>query len=166
MKPRSYRWGCALALTACAPDDLNATAIAVSVKSELALRELDYRVFREQADLGVDPPLSTLTASADQLGQPFVVVRGASAGFLLSIEGYDERSQGPIVTYQARVRFVPEQTMALRVLLARVCAQRVCSFPGLTCYGQALAGIPEGSCAAIPTPELVRVTYPGEESAW
>jgi hypothetical protein len=162
MKP----WGWALALAACAPDDVDATAIAISVKSEVELRELDYRVFRANADLSSEAALSSVTVGVDQLAHPFVVVRGAADAFLISIEGYADRSQGPAITYQAHVRFVPEQTLALRVLLASVCYQRDCGFRGLTCYGQSWGGIPAGTCAAIPMPELIRVTRPGEESRW
>jgi hypothetical protein len=160
------RWVWALALSACAPDDMDATAIAISVKSEVELRELDYRIFRENADLSSEPPLSSVTVRVEHLAQPFVIVRGASDAFVISIEGYADRTQGPAITYQARVRFVPEQTLALRVLLAQACYQRNCIFPGLTCYPRSWAGIPEGTCAAIPMPELTRVTHPGEESAW
>jgi hypothetical protein len=160
------RWGWALALSACAPDDLNATAIAISVKSEVELRELDYRVYRENADLSSEAPLSSLSIAVEHLAQPFVIVRGAADAFLISIEGYTDRSQGPVITYQAHLRFVPEQTMALRVLLASVCYQRDCGFRGLTCYGQSWGGMPAGTCAAIPMPELIRVTHPGEESEW
>jgi hypothetical protein len=162
MKP----WLWALALSACAPDDIDATAIVVSVKSELELRELDYRVFREIADLSSEAPLSSVTVGADQIARPFVIVRGVAEQFLISIEGYTDRSQGPAITYQAHVRFVPEQTLALRVLLASICYQRDCGFRGLTCYGQSWAGMPAGSCAVVPMPELLRITYPGEESEW
>jgi hypothetical protein len=155
-----------LALAACAPDGPHATAIVVSVKSELELRELDYRVFRENADLAADAPVSTTTVSAQQLAQPFVVVRGEAEGFLISIEGYGERSQGPSITYQARARFVNEQTLALRVLLARICQQRDCGFRGLTCYGQDLGEMAAGSCGAVPMPPLVPITRAGEESEW
>lgn len=155
-----------LALMACAPDDAHATAIAVSVKSELTLHELDYKLFRENADLAVELPSSTTTVSAAQLSQPFVVVRGEADGFLLSIEGYRSRAEPPVITYQARARFVPEQTLALRVLLARVCEQRDCGFRGLTCYGQALGELAAGTCAAVPMPPLVEVTRPGQESEW
>ncbi|HEX5660494.1 MAG TPA: hypothetical protein VFX59_25040 [Polyangiales bacterium] len=156
----------ALALSACAPEGEHATAIAISVKSELALRALDYRVYRANADLGSALPLSSLTVTEAQLAQPFVVVRGAADAFLISIEGYEDRTQPPVITYQAQVHFVPEQTMALRVLLARVCYQRDCGFPGLTCYGQSWGSTAAGTCAAIPTPELVQVTRVGEESDW
>lgn len=171
MSWRSWGWlSSACALWCCAPDDGQATAVAVSVKTELEagseLQEIEYRVYRLHADLGSEPPLSTLRVPVAELARPFVVVRGEADAFLLSIAGYGEPSGSPVIGYQAQVHFVDQQTLALRVLLARACYQRDCAFPGLTCYGQALDGVPAGGCAAIPTPELARVTRPGEESEW
>jgi hypothetical protein len=160
----------ALVFSACAAGDLHATAVAVSVKTELAigteLREVDYRLFPFSADPRVDAPLSTLTVAAQELARPFVVVRGEQDAFLISIEGYADRDQDPVVVYQARARFVREQTLALHVFLSRACYMRDCGFSGLTCYGETWANVPAGTCGAIPMPELPRVTYPGEESEW
>lgn len=165
------RWGCLSALVGCAAELEPATAIAVSIKTDLnvgtELTEISCRVF----DVGADPqtaePASQHTAAAEALERPFVITKGRASEFMLSIEGFRAQGQPPIVVSRVRVRFEEGKTLALPVFLARACNGRSCQFPGLTCFGQASGNVPAGQCAPIPGPDSLREIHnPGEESAW
>lgn len=157
-------------LASCGPQVEEATAIAVSLKSDLQigaeLREVVYRVFASDADPERDLPVHELTVAAEQLERPFVVLRGHADAFLIAVDGYLERGHEPVISARARARFRGGETLALRLFLARACYRRECGFVGLSCYGLSYGVTEAGTCAAIPTPELTRVTMPGEESDW
>jgi hypothetical protein len=156
-------------LAACGAGDLDATAVAISVKTDLPpeqLREVVYRVFPYEAQPATDPSLYDLTVPAEELDRPFVVVRGKDDRFLISVEGYVTPGGEPVVVYQARVQFERGRTLALRVFLASACYRFNCGFPGLICYGETYGTVRGGTCGAVPMPSLPRVSTPGDESDW
>jgi hypothetical protein len=160
-----------LVLPACAEELQPATAVAVSIKTDLMvgseLTEITCRVFDIEADPQTATPASQHTSVADALERPFVITKGRASEFMLSVEGSRAQGQPPIVVARVRVRFEEGKTLALPIFLARACSGRSCQFPGLTCFGQSVGNVPAGQCAAIPGPDVLREIHnPGEESAW
>jgi hypothetical protein len=162
---------CALPLGACQPEPDPATAVVVSVMTDLIigseLTHVTYRVFDRDAEPSFDDPVAEFSASADTLAQPFVIKKRNAEEFLLSVEGSAGPSAPPSIVYRAYARFEQGKTLALRVYLARVCAERpMCMFGGLTCYGEPRGDVRAGVCSTIPEATLTQVTRPGDESSW
>ncbi|MDB4991051.1 MAG: hypothetical protein JWN04_6229 [Myxococcaceae bacterium] len=165
-------WLCAVALcAACAPDRVAATAIVVSVKTDLKigseLRELSYRVFRANSSGDGDAPVAEFSAAAQTLAHPFVILRQREDELMLSVEGFAAPGEGPVVVARVRARFVQGKSLALHVFLARACLFSLCGADGLTCFGETYGEALAGECSAIPGPDaLDEVLMPGDESDW
>ena len=160
-----------LSLGSCAPQVEQATAIAVSVKTDLLadseLREVSYRVFSTLADPDDDAPVTEFTTAVQTLEHPFLILRGPADELLLSVEGFLAPQEDPVVVQRVRARFVEGETLALHVFLARACLYGFCETKGLTCYGEAYGQTAAGECAAIPEPPVLGVvSHPGDESSW
>jgi hypothetical protein len=148
-----------------------ATAVAVAVKSELIagveLGQVTYRVFEVNDDPERSKPVSEFTTAAQTLNKPFIVTRAHADEFLLSVEGFAPDEVEPVIIYRERVHFESGKTLALHVFLARACFEHVCTYGGLTCFGEAYGNTVAGDCAPIPGPrELNPVERPGDESDW
>lgn len=164
-------WAWLLVLGACGKEQLSATAVAVSVKSELGaeLIGVSYRVFRPEADPARDAPVSELTVDAGTLFRPFVVVRGESETFLLVVDGLGAAGRAaPLVSARVRARFEPGKTLRLPVFLSRACLQNSCAEPPFqTCLGEPRGPLPAGSCAPIPGPDvLTPLGNPDDVARW
>jgi hypothetical protein len=161
----------ALALGGCAPRVEQATAIAVSVKTDLLadseLREVSYRVFPARADPDGDAPVAELTTAVQTLDHPFLILKGSADELLLSVEGFFAPQEDPVVVQRVRVRFVEGETLALHVFLARACLYEFCETEGLTCYGEAYGQTAAGECAPIAEAQVLdAVSHRGDESHW
>jgi len=148
-----------------------ATAVAVSVKSELLagteLGQVTYRVFEVNDNPDRSKPVSEFTSPVQELDKPFIVTRAHADEFLLSVEGFAPGQTEPVIVYRERARFEAGKTLALRVFLANACYKVGCSFGGLTCFGEAYGNALPGDCDRIPGPRaLHEVQRPGEESDW
>ncbi|MDB4972434.1 MAG: hypothetical protein JWN48_775 [Myxococcaceae bacterium] len=170
-RPRALALLAGSACAACAPLELPATAIVVSVKTDLTLgvelRELSYRVFRANADADRDAPVGEFTAAAETLAHPFVILQQHDDTLLLSVEGFARPAEEPVVVQRVRARFERGQTLALHVFLARACLDAFCEADGLTCFGQRYGQVEAGQCSSIAGPDpLDRVARAGDEGDW
>jgi hypothetical protein len=147
-----------------------ATAIAVSVKTELAIGEelalVTYRVFEIHDDPDHSKPVSEFTTPAQSLDKPFVITRAHADEFLLSVEGFAPEPGEPVVIYREQVKFESGKTLALPVFLAHACYRVRCQYGGHTCYGIAYGSTSAGQCEKYPERDLEPVRRPGDESNW
>jgi len=156
-----------LALLACAADEQPATAVAVSVKTDMApgreLRDVGAWVLAPTELDDVEPSgTPDFTWQDDELARPLVVTRRGADRFLLVVRGTGPDDQP--IEYRARAAFEAGKTLRLPVFLARDCGGRSCG-AGSVCYGQREGAVCEGACGPVPTlAALSEVRTPGEET--
>lgn len=162
----------ALLLTAagCTQETKQATAIAVSVKTDLALGtelgSIAYRVFPVEGDPSRDQPVAQQTATAAQLSLPFIILKNEDEEVLVAVQGFSPTDQA-IVEHRVRAHFEAGKTIEVPVYLGKSCVKKGCTeVPEQTCHAEARYGVQPGSCGAIPAANPVVITDPDEVGKW
>lgn len=162
---------CALTLATCASDDKAATAIAVTVKSDLTIKDelRGVKAWVLPPDAASDTLRPTTPPSFDWLDadieKPLVIVRKGSDRLVLLVQAVGPNGQ--TLEYRARAHFEEGQTLRLPVFLSRSCASRTCG-AGQVCYGQKVGTTCEDTCGPVPDVSLdqAEITTPGQEVSW
>lgn len=171
LKIKSISWSLAalLAAAACGDEEKAATALVVSVKSDLGaeLSSLKVRVYPATADFhdAETPAAGELTIPTADMAKPIVINRGGAGEALVVVRG--QNAQGvQIVEYAVRARFQDQESIQVPVFLGAKCRDVACAGTADTCFSDG-PGATCG-CGALKTlgEDAVRVTKPGDESAW
>jgi hypothetical protein len=152
-----------VALCGCTQEERPATAIAISVTSDLGaeLDQVTFRVYRG-SDLAFDgrPAIPEFTESWERVQSgAYVIEKGTTNELVIAVAGYSATG-ALIVERREGVQFISKQTRALRVFLAAACRDRVCP-PAETCSAASSA---TGSvCEQVSFAETIPVLKPGDE---
>lgn len=145
--------GCAVG---CAQEMNPATAISISVKTNLAidaeLSSIEYRVFPADGNPQSDQPAARFAAPAAQLERPYVVEKNEDQEVLIAVQGFGP-AKDAIVEFRTRARFEAGKTVEIPVFLGKECVRKACvEGVGQTCHGEARYDVAPGSCGAVPFP--------------
>jgi hypothetical protein len=158
----------ALPALGCGDDGGAATAITLSLKTDLAAGT-EYTSVRvavyASTDKSLKSPLSEHELRAGQLSRPIVINAAGQSAVLVKVTAIGTNGGAPVVVELLKASFTQGKTQVLEVFVSAACAEVACS-AGDTCLGQKTGAQCEGSCADIPEPDLRQLTQAGEEDAW
>jgi hypothetical protein len=154
-----------LGLVGCGDDREPATALVVSVKTDLALSGLTVRVYKGDASSPSDTAKlvsQTPIASAD-IGKPIVIHKAGLDELLVVVQG---QVGADVVEHAVRGRFTKQKSILLPVFLGNTCLKRACAQAGETCFAEQQGGAC-GICAPIALSAGMREQLePGDEATW
>ncbi|MDB4977299.1 MAG: hypothetical protein JWN48_5640, partial [Myxococcaceae bacterium] len=158
--------------TACADPD-PATAVVLSVKTDMALSGMAVRVYGADADLKnpATPPAQEISIPAADIAKSIPVYRGSHDEAIVVIRGFGSANPTqPVVEHSVRVRFVNGHSTAVPVYLASACTTAgtaPCPIPGETCYGEQHGSLCAGTCGPIAEAEgAFQIERAGDELNW
>lgn len=165
---RALLFAAALPALGCGDDGGAATAISISLKTDLTAGT-EYKAVQVSvhaaSDRSLSSPLSEHELRAGQLSRPVVVNGSGGQAVLVKVAAIGSSGSAPVVVEVLRASFTAGQTQVLEVFVAAACAGVTCG-AGDTCLGQEFGSECEGSCADIPEPDLRALTQAGDEDAW
>jgi hypothetical protein len=158
----------ALPALGCGDDGGTATALTISLKTDLAAGT-EYTSVRVEVYASTDKSLKSALSEhelrAGQLSRPIVVNAAGQSAVLVKVTAIGTNGRAPLVVEVLRASFTQGKTQVLEVFASAACAGVTCD-AGDTCLGQKTDSLCEGSCAEIPEPDLRELTQAGDEDAW
>ncbi|HKU40292.1 MAG TPA: hypothetical protein VJR89_19160, partial [Polyangiales bacterium] len=168
MNTRTWILALCLLAAACDDDAKPATAVLVTVDSDLEIGTQLSKVQIEvrNGDGERKAPVQTFTLSKDKpegskvrFPFSFGVARSGGDEFQLLARGLDPEGDA-VVELKVVAAFEKEKTLGLHVFLGESCLNVECKDAEQTCYPRSKRGVAAGSCGDLPNDDLPVVDDP------